>query len=223
MSTDWGKFIPMKIGKILGVIILLLLIASICIGLLTNKHIKLWVLEFNAPINTSEKELPTQPTTILIAKDSPITSKPINKLITETKTKPNTVDRTQSQSKTNQQIGKNIVGGDNHGIVGDNNIVNAPIQPYPSKDIIDKIISETRGFSTPIRFMYSSNSKMSEVYITELIKILNNKGFTDVYTIVDLANSIKVEKGVHKMEPDDPNPRTPEKEFSLQYFINADN
>lgn len=46
-NTDWVKFAGMRIIQIIGILILIVLIVVVCVGLFTNKPIKVWFLEFN--------------------------------------------------------------------------------------------------------------------------------------------------------------------------------
>jgi hypothetical protein len=124
---------------------------------------------------------------------------------------------TQSKVKLDTVVvsQKNFNSGTNNGIIGDNGVINKPIQPHPVNALVEELEKKIPNKSMSVRFMFSSNSKFSKVFTDELIDMFKHKGYTDVNWIVDLANEIKAPpRQVTLMSKHDPG--------VVQFFVNAE-
>lgn len=113
----------------------------------------------------------------------------------------NTVSKNMDSSSKSPIIGKNVNTGTNNGIIGDNVTVNSPIQPHPSPEIVQGFIDDYPDKNSKLKFMYRSDSRMSNIYAQELIEILRKAGYNSIGWEIDISNSMRADKrGIHLVD-----------------------
>jgi predicted RNA binding protein YcfA (HicA-like mRNA interferase family) len=114
----------------------------------------------------------------------------------------------------NQSGGQNAFSITNN-YYGNVTVVNAPTQLHPDNFHVLKMHELAPDKTTKLRFMYPSNSKMSQVFTQELINMLKKDGYKDVGAMVDLASSVDApKKQITPMKPDE--------NIGLQFYVNVE-
>lgn len=97
-------------------------------------------------------------------------------------------------------VGKNINTGTNNGIIGDNAVINTPLQVHPDKSHVEGMAKYVKSKTDSIQLYYNLSSKRSQVFVEEFIEMLKSDGYIKVVEIIDLANGLKAPKGIHLMK-----------------------
>lgn len=202
MGTDWGKILNMRIVKITLTLIITLIVTIVSFGLFTDKHIKIWFIEFNQrkedlardtigkkPTLNDDTAIKTN-TTVIIDKKTP--AKPTQK-----------IDREGSGIQNNAPNYGNQAGRDinNYGIIPRKISENMLVEFY-------KIFPQ---LNTPIAFEFigGPDGEMKDVK-KQIIKLLRNKGYTNIdeMEIVGFGSNLETiafnpqsDGGVHIMIP----------------------
>lgn len=176
MATDWGKYIPVKIGKIIAVILGVLLILIIIIGLTTKKHIKIAFLEFNG-----EREIVRVKDTVTIKKTDTLSLPIVTPQVKE-----NIVPKESGKIEQKNTNGKNEVNqnnGVNNGIQGgeNNQQYNYGIIPRKiTEDVVMPIINEVpRDFKVTFVCFGQADAETNSCR-NQLTSILSKNGFKDI-------------------------------------------
>lgn len=203
MATDWGKILNMKFSKIILSIIAFLLLIIVLVGAFSNKHIKIWGLEFNEKQKTDTVTITTHADIPKVI-DSPVIQQKQKAIPINITIPPYTKNETHPKPEIKDTVvlvkGKNVNTGTNNGIIGDNATVNAPIQPHPDASHVIEMNKLVPNKKTKIRLYYNSNSRQSEVFTRELINLLKADGYIDIGFLMALDNALKADfKGIHRM------------------------
>lgn len=127
----------------------------------------------------------------------------VNKFVTRHKVSNYTANNSKDFNPTSGSsiVGKNVNTGTNNGVIGDNTTINAPLQPHPTTEMVQSFIEDYPDKNSKLKFMYRSDSRMSNIYANELIELLRKAGYDSIGWEIDISNSMRAEKrGIHLVE-----------------------
>jgi hypothetical protein len=191
-------------------IILIIVLSVVAFKAVTGRYVKFFGIEINAPKSkpdTVNKIVQVPPDTTQNKKENNIKQPVVVFRTIDKKTEPakDTAPKIQA---------KNVNTGTNNGIIGDNATVNAPIQPHPDSYHVKEMNRLIPNKDTAIEFYYQGNSRMSQVFVEELISMLKKDGYKNMHEIVDMGNDLNAPKGINKMN---------NKNGKIRFFINVEN
>ena len=167
MATDFNQFIKHPAVKIIAFILTFFIVAVVLVGLFTNKHIKVWFIEFNSKeVAVETKKDSVYGPHIPIAKSDSLANK-------ETKSNPATPDK-QSDLKENKKPDTVTA------VQGKNVTINTPIQTRPTQREVNEINKHFPDKDTKVVISWESGNKRAEGFAAELITLLKTNGYKKV-------------------------------------------
>jgi len=219
MPTDYNQLIKSNFVKLVVLMLLSMVMGIVSFGLLTDKHINLWLVEFNgdkkeSKADTIYTQLPPRVDTVFKEKEvvglgNKSTPKPaVGKLYLDK-------EPAVTKKETAGVPGKNINTGTNNGIIGDNATMGA-VQPKFGASLMGDLEAQIPSKTTKVRFMYSSSSIFSKKATDDLINMFIERGYENVHYIVDFSNHVKAPPlQVIRMTK-------PQEKDAVQFFVNAE-
>lgn len=181
--THWTELINNKLVKFVLVILLLLLCITVIVGLISDKHIKVFGLEFNEKEKADTSILITNKTVPVEVKTSSKKDQSASSL--DLKQKNNSGDNIAVQKSNNTVQGDNnkthIVYGNNSGVNGDVTVNNGIKQRHLNTVLMNRIKAFLpEDNSNPIQVKFSFDDKESYNFGMEVIDFLNKLGHSTV-------------------------------------------